>query len=201
MKLYYAPGACSMAPHIVVHEASIPIQIERVDLGTHRTEQGADYRKINPKGYVPALTLENGDVLTEVAVVLQFLADQNPGSGLAPAVGTMQRYRIMEWLNFVATEVHKSFGPLFNPKAGDDVRATQIRMLGRRFEFLSTILAKQAFLAGPTFSIADAYLFTILNWVNFVKLDLQPWPVLQEYLARVRVRPAVQATLKAEGLA
>lgn len=200
MKLFYAPGACSMAPHIVAREAGVPVVLERVDLGTHRTEQGADYRKINPRGYVPALLLDDGAVLAEVAVIVQFLADLRPESGLAPAAGTFARYRLMEWLNFVATEVHKPFGPLFNPKASAELRGGQVRILERRFGFLSEVLTGQAFLTGPEFSVADAYLFTILNWAGFVKLDLGPWPVLQAYVTRVERRPAVHATMTAEGL-
>lgn len=200
MKLYFAPGACSMAPHIVLREGGFSFELEQVDLTTHQTLNGEDYRQINPKGYVPALRLDDGSLLTEVAVMLQYLADQRPDAGLAPPLGTMPRYRLMEWLNYIATEVHKSLGPFFNPKFTSEAKDSQMALLARRFDYLSEGLATQNFLTGDTFSIADAYLFTVLSWSNYLKIDLAPWPVLQDYLARVAARPAVLDTMKTEGL-
>lgn len=200
MKLYFARGACSMAPHIILREGGFSFELERVDLATHQTAGGEDYRRINPKGYVPALRLDDGSLLTEVAVVLQYLADQKPDAGLAPPYGGMPRYRVMEWLNYIATEVHKTFGPFFNPKLAPEARDSQMALLARRFDYLSEALATQHFLVGDTFGIADAYLFTVLSWSNYLKIDLAPWPVLQDYLARVAARPAVRDAMKAEGL-
>jgi glutathione S-transferase len=200
MKLYFTPGACSMAPHIVLHEAAIPFEAEKVDLFTKKTAGGEDYLSINPKGYVPALKLDNGEVLTEVAVILQYLADQKPESGLAPNWGSIERYRLMEWLNFVSSEVHKQFGPLFNPKITTEWRENQLELLGRRFDYLAGRLTGKPYLMGDQFTIADAYLFTVLNWSALLKVDLGKWSRLQDYAARVAARPAVEETMKAEGL-
>jgi glutathione S-transferase len=163
MKLYYAPAACSLAPHIALSEAGLPHELVRVDLRTHTLPDGTDYRTINPKGYVPVLELDDGTRLTEVAVILQYIADRAPGT-LAPAFGSMERYRVMEWLNFIATEVHKGFGPLWKPDTPADYRTRVIATLGTRFDYLAPVLAKQPFLTGDRFGIADAYLYTILNW-------------------------------------
>ena len=201
MKLYYAPGACSMAPHIALVEAGLKVDLEKVDLGTHKTASGEDYTKINPKGYVPALQLDNGEMLTEVGVLLQYIADQKPDAGLAPKVGTMERYHLMEWLNFVSTEVHKQFGPMFNPKITAEHKTNQLNLLNRRFDYLSQQLTGKQYLMGAKFSVVDAYLFTVLNWSNFLNIDMAKWPVLKDYMARVAGRTAVKDTLKAEGLA
>jgi glutathione S-transferase len=165
-----------------------------------KTETGADFTTINPKGYVPALQLDNGQVLTEVGVVLQYIADQKPASGLAPAAGTLERYRLMEVLNFIATELHKSFGPLFNPASTDEAKKAAIDMIGKRFGYLDQQLAGKQYLLGDTFTVADCYFGTVLGWCQYAKLDLSPWPNIGAYAGRVMSRPAVLETLKAEGL-
>ncbi len=200
MKLYYAPGACSMAPHITLREAGYKFDLERVDLAKKQTASGEDYMRINPKGYVPALGLDDGQILTEVAVILQYLADRKPESGLAPKAGTMDRYRLMEWLNFIAAEIHKSLGALFNPKITPEWKENQIGLFGRRCDFLARKLDGDQYLMGEKFSVADAYLFTILNWTHFLHVDTSKWPTLKDYQARVAARPAVVETMKAEGL-
>lgn len=200
MKLYFTPGACSMAPHIVLREAAYEFELEKVDLGKRKTETGEDFTAINPKGYVPALQLDNGEILTEAAVILQYLADQKPEPELAPRAGTLARYRLMEWLNFVSAEIHKQLAPLFKPGLGEDVRKGQIEQLSRRFEFLAKHFDANAYLMGDRFGVADAYLFTVLSWTYKFKIDLSPWPQLQSYIGRIRERPAVRQTLTAEGL-
>jgi glutathione S-transferase len=200
MKLYYTPGACSQAPHIAIHELGLPYNAVKVDLGTHKLEDGTDYRTINPKGYVPTLELDDGTRITEANVILQYLAEQKPGR-LAPAFGTKERWKLMEWLAFIASEVHKGFGPLWNPQTPAEVRERTVKALGNRFGYLAQTLEKQPFLMGNEFTIADAYLFVVLNWSDYHKVDLSPWPALQQFRARVAARPGVQATLKAEGLA
>jgi glutathione S-transferase len=200
MKLYYTPGACSQAPHIVIHELGLPYEAVKVDLVKHTLPDGSDYRAINPKGYVPTLELDDGTRITEANVILQYLADQKPGR-VAATFGSMERWKLMEWLAFIATEVHKGFGPLWNPKTPEDVRERTAQALGNRFGYLAKTLDKQPFVMGHEFSIADAYLFVILNWSGLHKVDLSPWPALQQFQARVAARPAVQAALKAEGLA
>lgn len=199
MKLYFSPGACSLAPHIALSELDLPATTVQVNLKEGRTADGADYRQVNPKGYVPALQLDDGQVMTEVAVLLQYLADRVPAKGLIPAAGTMERYRLQEWINFIATEVHKGFGPLWLPNASDDEKNRVRGRLGQRFDWLSQQLAGKDYLAG-SFSIADIYLFTVLSWTQWTGIDLAKWPVLQAYVARVAARPKVHATLKAEGL-
>jgi glutathione S-transferase len=201
MKLYYVPGACSMAPHIALREAGLAFEIDKMDPATRRTEKGEDYLKVNPKGSVPALRLDNGEVLTEVAVVLQYIADQKPGTGLAPAAGGLPRYRLAEWLNYISSEIHKQLGPFFNPKLPPEWRENQISLLNKRFDILAERLKSHPYLMGDGFTVADAYLFTVLNWCNLLKVDLGKWPALTEYLGRIAARPSVQAVLKAEGLA
>jgi glutathione S-transferase len=200
MKLYFAAGACSMAPHIALREAGYTFDLEKVDFAKKRTASGENYASINPKGYVPALRLDNGEILTEVAVILQYLADQKPESGLAPKMETMERYRLMEWLNFVSSEIHKQLGPLFNAKITGEWRENQLNLLARRFDFLSEQLNGKPYLMGDPFSLADAYLFTVLNWSPMLKVDLGKWPNLQSYIRRVAARPAVKETMRAEGL-
>ena len=200
MKLYYTPGACSMAADIALHEAGIAFTPERVDLATKKTAAGADFAQINPKGYVPALGLDDGSVLTEAGTVLQYIADRKPEAGLAFAAGTMERYRLMEWINFISSELHKGFGPLWNPKTPEEVRKGAIAQLGRRFDYVASALGTKPYLMGDRFTIADAYLFTVLNWTHVHKVDLAPWPTLQAYMGRVAARPKVQETLRAEGL-
>ena len=199
MKLYYSPGACSLAPHIALVEAGLPFTSVKVDLRTHKLADGTDYYTINPKGYVPLLELPDGERLSEVAVILQYIADRKPGT-IAPAFGTMARYRLMEWLNFVATEVHKQFSPLFYPTTPEATREAQRAKLGTRFGLIAKTLAAQPYVTGETFTVADAYLFTVVNWAGSLKIDLAPWPALQAFQARVAARPKVRETMKAEGL-
>ena len=199
MKLYYAPGACSLAAHIALEEAGLAYQLAKVDLGTKSIKGGGDYRAVNEKGSVPALELDDGGVLTENAVVLQYIADQNPGAALAPQPGTFARYRLAEWLNFIATEIHKSFGPMWNPQSSQEVKDATWAKLSARFDWIVGELGEQDYLLGG-FSVADAYLFTCLNWTNFLKIPLTPWPALEAYLARIAARPAVQRVLNDEGL-
>ncbi len=200
MKLYYAPAACSLAPHIALRETGLDFELEKVDLRTHKTAGGADYYGINPKGYVPALKLEDGSLLTEVAALLQYIADRKPDSHLAAPAGTMGRYRQIEWLNFVSSEIHKVLGQLFKPDVSAEQRQEILDKLKGRFDFAAKALEHKEYLFGHVFCIADAYLFTILNWTGFLKVDIGGWPLLQQYLARVGARPAVQQALVAEGL-
>ena len=200
MKLYYSPGACSMAPHIVLREAGYSFDLERVDIPAKKTAGGEDFWKINPKGYVPALLLDDGQVLTEVGVICQYLADQRPHSNLAPGYAGMERYRLMEVLNFIATEIHKQIGALFNPKMTPEMKDIQRRVIERRLDALEQMLRGKAYALGDRFSVADAYLFTVLNWCNGLHIDLGRWPNIKNFMSRVAARPAVQATLAAEGL-
>lgn len=201
MKLYYTPGACSLASHIVLREAGLNFEAVRVDLATHLTETGEDFTAINPKGYIPALQFDTGELLTESQVILHYLADSAPDSGLAPAQGTLPRYRVMEWLAYIATELHKSFGPLWNRQTPEAARQLTISQLAKRFDFLNAHLKHQDYLAGEGFGIADAYLFTILRWTDPHHIDLTPWPRLIAYRNTISQRPAVHAALVAEGLA
>ncbi|HXE39345.1 MAG TPA: glutathione transferase GstA [Azonexus sp.] len=201
MKLFLKAGACSLSPHIVLEESGLPYETEAVDLKTKVTASGADYWAINPKGYVPALQLDSGEVLTEGPAIVQYLADQVPEKKLAPANGTLKRYRLQSWLTFIGTELHRSFSPFFNPASSDDWKAAALSNLERRLDYTNTQLAGNSYLLGEEFSVADAYLFTILNWAKFIKLDLARWPNVAVYQARVGARPAVQAALKSEGLA
>jgi glutathione S-transferase len=199
MKLYYSPAACSLAPHIALAELDVPYTTEKVDLGKHVLGNGTDFYTINPKGYVPLLELADGSRLSEVAVILQYIADRKPGT-LAPAFGGADRYRLMEWLNFVATEIHKQFGPLWYPTTPDATKAAQREKLAKRFDLLAKTLSEQPYLTGDTFTVADAYLFTVLNWSPTLKVDLTPWPALVAFQTRVAARPAVQRALREEGL-
>lgn len=201
MKLYYAPGACSLAAHIVLEEAGRPYTTEAVNLKSKQTATGQDYTAINPKGYVPALVLDSGEVLTEVPAIVQYLADQVPEKKLAPAVGDMDRYRMQSWLNFTGTELHRSFGAFFNPAASDEWKAFCRGNLQRRLTYVNDQLAGRDFLLGSQFCVADAYLFVILGWAKYIQLDLSAWSHLVAFQARVAARPAVQAALKAEGRA
>jgi len=201
MKLYYVPGVCSLASHIALRESGLDFTLDRMDRETRITESGENYAEVNPRGPVPALRLDNGEVLTECAVILQFIADRAPQSGLAPAAGSMERYRLMEWLNYLATEVHKQFSPMFNPKLPPVWRENQLHVLAKRFDLLSKQLGQAPYLMGDHFTVADAYLFVVLRWCARFKIDLGPWPALTGFLARIAARPAVQEALKAEGLA
>lgn len=200
MKLYYSPGACSLSPHIVLRELGMPFAAVRVDLKTKRTADGADYTAINGKGYVPALELDDGQLLTEGPAIVQYLADRKPEARLAPANGTMERYRLQEWLNFITSELHKQFSPLFNPESPPAVKEAQKLRLGGRFDWLAKQLEGKDYLLGKDFSVADAYLFTVLGWCQYTGIDLARWPVLARFVERIAARPAVQEALKAEGL-
>ncbi len=200
MKLYYAPGACSMAPHIVACEAGLDLELIKVDIPNKKTADGGDYWKINPKGYVPALRLDDGQVLTEVAIVCQYLADQAPESGLVPKFGTIDRYHQLAALNFAATEIHKQIGALFNPKLTPDMRQVQTGVIERRFTALESMLEGKPFIMGEQFTAADAYLFTTLNWAGMHDIALGKWPNIAAYVERIAARPKVQQAMKSEGL-
>lgn len=198
MKLFLAPGACSLSPHIALHEAGLAFEPVRVDFATKRTTDGRDYLAINPKGYVPALELDDGRLLTEGPAIVQYIADQAPDAKLAPPAGTWERYKLQEWLAYIGTEIHKTFGPLFRAAASDEIKATARENLAKRFAFVDAALAAQPYLLGETFSVADGYLFVMLSWCKFTGVDLAPFPQLLAYQARIAERPAVVATLAAE---
>lgn len=200
MKLYYAPGACSLSPHIVANEIGITLELEKVDTKTKQTEHGNDYLAINPKGYVPALRLDDGALLTEGPAIVQYLADQKPDSGIAPANGTLARYRLQEMLGYINSELHKTYSPLFNPNTTDAVRADREAYLRKRYALVEQTLSNQPFLLGDQFSAADAYLFTVTNWARVLKLDLSEFPNLMAFQKRVAERPAVQSAMREEGL-
>jgi glutathione S-transferase len=200
MKLYYSKGACSLSPHIVLLEAGLPFTLEKVDFATKKTDAGADYLAVNSKGAVPAIKLDDGKVLTEGPAIVQYLADLKPDTHLAPRAGTFERYELMEILNYITSEVHKGFSPLFNPKISADWKASVLANLHKKFDWLSGFLAGKTYLMGETFTVADAYLFTVLGWTAHVGIDLSQWPVLAAYHSRVAQRPKVQQALKEEGL-
>lgn len=200
MKLYYAAGACSLSPHIVALEAGIPVELIKVDNKAKRTASGEDFLHINPKGYVPALQLESGELLTEGTAIVQYLADLKPESGLAPANGTTARYRLQEMLGYINSELHKSYSPLFKPDTPDAVREERQAYLRKRYAFLEQHLSKHDWLIGDQFTAADAYLFTVTNWAQHVKLDLSDFPAIVAFQQRVASRPKVQSALQAEGL-
>ncbi|MEO8857648.1 MAG: glutathione transferase GstA [Burkholderiaceae bacterium] len=200
MKLYYSPGACSLSPHIALKEAGLPFEAVAAPTKTHKLADGTDYYSINPLGYVPLLELDDGTLLREGPAIVQYIADQVPARKLAPANGTLARYQLQSWLNFIATEVHKGFGPLFNPATGEDVkRATKERILGR-LKWVEGELAGKQYLMGDTFTVADAYLFTVTNWAPRVGLDLGPLSNLTAYRTRIEARPAVREAMTDEGL-
>lgn len=198
MKLFYKPGACSLSPHIILREAGLDFSIESVDLATKITETGEDYLSINPKGQVPALVLDDGSLLTEGAAIVQYLADLVPDRHLIAPSGTLSRYHAIEWLNFVATELHKGFSPLFNPKTPDEYKVIARERLDKQFSYVDSVLAQHDYLLGKKFSVADAYLFTVTRWANALKLDITQRSNLDKYMARVAERPAVKAALAAE---
>ena len=200
MKLYYSPGACSLSPHIVLREAGLPFQPVLASTKTKKLADGTDYLTINPKGYVPLLELDDGQRLSEGPAIVQYIADQVPDKQLAPAAGTMARYRLMEWLNFITSELHKGFSPLFNPKMPDEAKTLAKDKLAERFTWVNQQLEGKNYLMGEQFTVADAYLFTVAGWGKYVGIDVAQWPQLSAYLARVAARPAVQEALKAEGL-
>jgi glutathione S-transferase len=200
MKLYYSPGACSLAPHIVAREAGIAIDLVKVDLVTHKTETGENYFAINSRGYVPALEVD-GELHTEVAALVQYLAEQAPQSNLLPPAGSKERFRVNQWLTFVSSELHKTFSPwLWHAETAESTQQAARDKLSLRFTDLDKLLATQAYLTGDTFTVADAYAFTIVNWANFLKIDLKPYPNLSAFMTRVAARPKVREALKAERL-
>lgn len=198
MKLYYSPGACSLASHITLQETGLPFEVEKVDIRAKKTADGGDYRAINPKGAVPALKMNDGEVLTEGAVILQYISDQKPDAKLIPAAGTKARYRAQELLNYIAAEIHKTFSPLFYPTTPDEQKAKIKETLGVKFAFIVSKLGDQKYLMGDDFTAPDAYMFTMLNWAKNMAVDI-PAP-LAAYHARIAERPAVQRALKSEGL-
>jgi glutathione S-transferase len=200
MKLYYAPGVCSLSPHIVLEEAGLPHELVKTDIRAKTTASGSDYRTVNPLGYVPALALDDGTLLTEGPAIVQYVADKVPEKELAPANGTLARYKMQSWLNFVSSELHKGFSPLFNPQMPDAAKQLTRERLATRFAHLNTHLATNNYLMGETFTCPDAYCFTVMRWTAPTKIDLAPYPYLQGYMKRVEARPAVQAAMKAEGL-
>jgi glutathione S-transferase len=200
MKLYYSPGACSLSPHIAFREAGLPVTLVKTSTKTHQLDDGTDFYSINPRGYVPLLELDNGELLSEGPAIVQYLADKNPASGLAPAAGTLARYRLQEWLNFITSEIHKQFGPMFAPDTPAEYKAILKEKLGKRFDWLSGELKGKDYLMGTQFTVADGYLFTVLRWSGFVGIDLAKWPVLAAYVDRITARPKVQEALAAEGL-
>lgn len=201
MKLYYMPGACSLAPHIVANEAGIALDLVKVDGKTKKTEADQDFLATNPHGYVPTLVLEDGQTLTEAQLVVQYLADQKPQTGLMPPAGGMARYRVQQWLGFIATELHKNFSPFFKPATPEETKSANRALLGRRLEQVEAQLAGTPFLSGDSFTAADAYLWTILGWAKFADIDLASYPSIQKFMATVAARPAVLKSLQAEGLA
>jgi glutathione S-transferase len=200
MKLYYFSGACSLASNIALREAGLPFELVKVDRRTRKAADGLDYNEVNPKGYVPALALDNGEVLTENVAVLQYIADRNPASKLAPLAGTMERYRLVEWLAFISSEIHKNLSPLFRDDAPEETKQYVRKVLSNRLDYLNRAIGNRPFLMGEQFTIADAYLFTVLSWSRYLNFDLGKWPQLQRYIERVGARPQVTEALKAEGL-
>ncbi len=200
MKLYYSPGACSLSPHIALREAGLPFELVMASTKTHKLADGTDYYTINPKGYVPLLELDDGQRLSEGPAIVQYIGDKAPASGLVPAAGTMARYRQIEWLNFISTELHKSYSPLFNPAMPEEGKAVYRERLKGRYQYINEQLEGKQFLTGDTFTAADAYLFTVTSWAKHVGVDVTGLANLQAYMGRVASRPSVQAALKAEGL-
>ena len=199
LKLYYVPGTCALCPHIVLREAGLTYTLEKVGRDDKKTETGLDYIVINPKTNVPALTMDDGQLLTEVAVIVQYLADRAPDKSLAPPAGTLERYRLQEWLNFISSEIHKGCSPLFNPKLDDEAKAALMPRLKQRIAYAADALKNKKYLMGH-FTVADAYLFTVLRWAPRLEIDLSAWPALKDYMERIAARPAVKAAMKEEGL-
>jgi len=200
MKLYFAPGACSLSPHIVARELGLPVQLQKVNTKDKSMEGGGDFWKVNPRGYVPVLELDNGERLTEGPAIVQYLADQKPEAGLAPKNGTMERYHLQEWLNFLTSEVHKQFSPLFKPNTPEEYKKIAKENLANRFGWLDQQLAGKDYLTGKQFTVADAYAFVLLGWTKPTQIDLSQWPNLQAFHKRVAARPKVKEAMQAEGL-
>src|SRR5215470_15031214 len=200
LTLYYRPGACSLSPHIVARELGLPVVMDKVDRQTGKTSDGTEFVKINPKGYVPVLKLDDGTFLEEGPVIVQYLADLKPEAGLAPRAGTMERYRLMEWLNFLTSEIHKNFSPLFRPTTPEDYKPIARANLEARLGWVDGQLAGKQYLMGDHFTVADAYLFAMLNWTRPLHVAMDRWPNLAAYHARIAARPEVEAAMKVEGL-
>ena len=200
MKLYYAPGACSLSPHIALREAGVPFELKKVNNKEKTIEGGGDFWKVNARGYVPVLELDNGQVLTEGPAIVQYIADQKPESGLAPKPGSFERYRLAEWLNFLTSEIHKQFSPLFKPTTPEDYKPVAKQNLATRFDWLDKQLEGKDYLMGKSFTVADGYLFVLLTWTKPTQIDLAKWPNLQAYNKRVAARPKVKEAMQAEGL-
>jgi glutathione S-transferase len=200
MKLYYSPGACSLAAHIALAESGLPYEAEQVDLKSKKTASGADFNLINPKSYVPALKLDSGETLTEGSALLAYIGELAPSSQLIMPAGTMGNYRVREWLAFIGSELHKNFGPLFRATTPEATRQAQLETLRRRFGYVDASLTGKHYLTGDQFTVADAYLYTVLRWTVPLKIDLSSWPQLTAFVTRVTARPEVQSTLEAEGL-
>jgi len=200
MKLYYSPGACSLSPHIALREAGLSFEPVLASTKSHKLQDGTDYYGINPLGYVPMLELDDGTRLREGPAIVQYIADQVPDKGLAPAAGTMPRYRLQEWLTFIGTEIHKSYSPLFNPGMPEEAKNISRSRLQSRYEWLDKQLDGKSYLMGDQFTVADGYLFTVTNWAKPTGIDLAPYANVQAWHARVGARPAVQEAMKAEGL-
>ncbi len=198
MKLYFSPGACALHPQITLREAGLDFDLVRVDIRAHKLADGTDFYAINPKGYVPVLELDDGTRLTEGAVIDQYVADRKPEAKMLPPVGTMERLRVLEWLNFIATELHKQFTPLFNPSVSDADKDAQRGRVGTRFDLIEKELASKPYLTGDTFTVADAYLFNMTRWTKHTGIDLARWPAITAFVARVGERPTVKASLEAE---
>lgn len=200
MKLYFSPGACSLSPHIVLREAGAKFDLEQVDNKAKKTKSGADFWQINPKGYVPVLELDNGERLTEGPAIVQYIADQYPQSGLIPPCGSFERSRVQEWLNFITSEIHKSFGPLFRDTTPAEYKTTAKENIAKRYDYLEQHLGRHQYLHGDKFGVADAYLFTVSRWMKNVNIDIGRWPHVKAYEERIAARPKVQEAMKAEGL-
>jgi glutathione S-transferase len=200
MKLYFSPGACSLAPHIALREAGLDFEAVKTNTREKTTSDGSDWTKVNPKNYVPALLLDNGEVLTEVIAILNYIADRRPDSGLMPPAGSMEHYRVLEWLAFISTELHKGLGPIFRPGTAEDFKATTRERVATRFSYTADQLIGRDVVVGRDFTVADAYLYVILGWTKQAGIDRERWPVLQAYHARIGERPAVKAARAAEGL-
>lgn len=201
MKLFYKPSACSLAPHIVACEAGIPLELIPVDLAQKKLEDGSDYRAVNPNGYVPALEIGDGPVLTEVSVVVQYLADQKPEAGLMPKAGETSRYRAQQWLAFISTELHKTFGPFFKPNSPEEAKQASWELLQKRLSFVNDSLGGRTYLMGDSFTAPDAYAFTVLNWTGRIGLDLSPYPNIQRFMSAMASREGVRQAHREEGLA
>ena len=200
MKLYYSPGACSLSPHIALREAGLPVELVMASTKTKKLADGSDYLAINPKGQVPLLELDNGERLSEGPAIVQYIADQVPDKHLAPPAGTMARYRLMEWLNFITSELHKGFTPLFTPGVPEETKASAAAYLTKRLAWVDSQLEGRSYLMGEQFTVADGYLFTVVNWAHYVKLDISGFTHLVAFMARMAARPAVQQAMAAEGL-